>query len=267
MEDEIKQTIFVANHNAQVTLFEALKKWQQEPLIADVHVRFIEALVSEYNDELNAALESVTKEKVKEYQTKYSHLQEGEEYDDNELLSLLFKHRPKKIYHKIYCIETIPDFIDTDYLPDYFTKLNRLLVSLRSILDYYINLYDQGKIKSSDSAFTNFTPQPTRKLLLAPGTTQNKKLKVNLSVPQLAYLFKVLNEDGVIEASTFTEIHEFIASNFIVKTKTEDVISAGKLKRIWSDFGAKTAAFWVSKFIDLHNLSKKDNPNNIKLKG
>jgi hypothetical protein len=82
------------------------------------------------------------------------------------------------------------------------------------------------------------------------------KLKTNLTVREIAYLFRALYEEGIIESKHKTDIFNFIAESFSSKQK-EDV-SANSIKNAFDvpDFNA--VDFWHEKFIHLMQRAKKD---------
>lgn len=85
------------------------------------------------------------------------------------------------------------------------------------------------------------------------------KLKTNLTVKEIAYLFRALYEEGIIEARRKTDIFNFIAESFSSKQK-EDV-SANSIKNAFDipDFNAMD--FWQGKFTHLMQRAKKDKEN------
>jgi hypothetical protein len=157
--------------------------------------------------------------------------------------------------------------VDKIYLPKYYELTDNIIHGFTSIANKYISRYEAGLITSNSVVIIQDRPSIKTKLIEQPAkVTEPKKIKVNLTVPQLAYLFKKLCDLKIIEVSQNKEIHIFISENFqpITKNDLRDNISTGKLAKIWSNFDIKDIQFWVSKFIDLHNEAKKDNPNRIK---
>ncbi|WP_336070313.1 hypothetical protein [Mesoflavibacter sp. CH_XMU1404-2] len=73
------------------------------------------------------------------------------------------------------------------------------------------------------------------------------KLKVNLSVPQLAFLFKMINDlkPSIFNLKSEAELHRFISANF--QTKSSDPvkgISENKLRILFNSPDPKAAEFW-----------------------
>lgn len=83
-----------------------------------------------------------------------------------------------------------------------------------------------------------------------------KKIKTNLSVPQLAYLFKVLQEVGIITNNNNQEIYAVLKQNFSSK-KRED-ISSNTLKNDFEAPDYATIEFWREKFMQLVQKARKD---------
>jgi hypothetical protein len=84
---------------------------------------------------------------------------------------------------------------------------------------------------------------------LTPGGKESPKLKTNLSVPELAFLFQQLNElkPGIFDIKSKAELQRFISNNFI--SKGSDSISTDKLKRFFSNPEVKAAEFWTKTFL------------------
>ena len=277
MEDDINQVIYTNIPATQDYFFNNLKEWLSYYLISDLHIPTIIKEVETYNNNIYEEFISMIKIKEDVLKNNYNpQLKENEEYEISVKrfgmgLGLMpftpSQKTEKRFNRKYYCIEERLELLDTAYLYKYYVLVNRLLVNLRKILNKYISLYDTGKLPTNvyvQSDKKNLENNPTPNLLPPPKESK-QKLKVKLSVPQLAYLFKILNDAGLLNTDTFKEIHEFISKNFIVSSKgiNED-ISSGKISRIWNNFDVRIISYWTDKFIDLHKLSKKDNPNNIK---
>jgi hypothetical protein len=73
------------------------------------------------------------------------------------------------------------------------------------------------------------------------------KLKVNISVPQLAYLFKMLNDikPAIFDIETKTELSNFIAANFITKATKKEGIKAKSVYNHFSNTEKKVANDWI----------------------
>jgi len=79
--------------------------------------------------------------------------------------------------------------------------------------------------------------------------TEKTKLKTNLSVPQLALLFKELHKlkPNIFDIKTNTELYQFISESFITKQSSGD-ISTKSIKNKFEDPDQKTIDFWADKF-------------------
>lgn len=78
----------------------------------------------------------------------------------------------------------------------------------------------------------------------------NAKLKTNLSVAQLAFLFKMLKDlkPSIFEIESEAELLRFISANFETKKSTEDGISTNKLRILFNQPETKAAEFWEKHF-------------------
>jgi hypothetical protein len=90
-------------------------------------------------------------------------------------------------------------------------------------------------------------------------STATPKLKTDLSVPQLALLFKMLNDlkPNIFEVKSEAELHRFISANFETKKSKEDGISTDKLRILFNQPDSKAANFWEKHFYTLIAEIKK----------
>lgn len=73
-----------------------------------------------------------------------------------------------------------------------------------------------------------------------------QKIKTNLSVPQLALLFKMIQElkPDIFDIKSEAELLRFISANFITKKSGEEGISTDKLRILFNQPDIKAADFW-----------------------
>ena len=79
-------------------------------------------------------------------------------------------------------------------------------------------------------------------------TSTNPKLKTNLSVPELALLFKLLKDlkPNIFDVKSEAELHRFISTNFETKKTGDNDISTQKLRILFNQPDAKAAEFWLT---------------------
>lgn len=84
-------------------------------------------------------------------------------------------------------------------------------------------------------------------------------LKMNLSVPDLAFLFKMLQElkPNIFDVKSEAELIRFIAANFSTKKSNAEGISIDKLRQLFNQPDSKSAEFWFKHFNTLFTESKK----------
>jgi hypothetical protein len=77
-------------------------------------------------------------------------------------------------------------------------------------------------------------------------TSNNPKLKTNLSVPELALLFKLLKDlkPNIFDIKSEAELHRFISTNFETKRTGDKDISTQKLRSQFNQPDIKAAEFW-----------------------
>lgn len=84
-------------------------------------------------------------------------------------------------------------------------------------------------------------------------------LKMNLSVPELAFLFKMLHElkPNIFDVKSEAELLRFIAANFSTKKSKAEGISTDKLRQLFNQPDSKSAELWFKHFNTLFTESKK----------
>lgn len=251
MEDEILQTINTCNHNTIAYLFNTLKEWLTDERILRVNSLLIIPEIDQYNKITLAEFESKVVLQVEHFQatpefSQYKHLQEYITDKPDRTLQLIFGNNfnqsRKVINYKYYCIDESPELIDTMYVDDYIQLLDKLVTNLRNILSKYIGMYDKGEIKAFDTiSVIHHSDQLNQPILNLP-QPENKKLKLNLTVEQVALLFKLLKDNNYILARYATDVQRFIRAN-ITTAGTEDEISEKYLANVYSSPDRKTADF------------------------
>ena len=84
----------------------------------------------------------------------------------------------------------------------------------------------------------------------------NQKLKSTLTVKEIAYLFRALHDEGIIESRQKTDLFNFIAENF--SSKQKDEISANSIKNAFDTPDYNAIDFWQEKFTHFMQKAKKD---------
>lgn len=106
----------------------------------------------------------------------------------------------------------------------------------------FYSIYEMQRIIKTELA--KHEKQPTKEESNKPS---NERLKVNLSVPQLALLFKMINDlkPSVLNVSTEAELLRFISANFQTKNSSvENGISEKKLRILFNQPDDKAIDFW-----------------------
>ncbi|MGN6264224.1 MAG: hypothetical protein ACTHM5_01060 [Ginsengibacter sp.] len=272
MEGEITQTIQTCTPATQILLFDYLNDWLSDYRIERANREEVYREIEMYNIGLYEKFLKEVEEKETEFKsTFYYGLDIGAEYKIEKYVSTgILTHGVKNIVternKKFFCLNTSPEYIDLQFIDLYMERLNKLVSNFRMILKKYVDLYKIGKLPVSNAITLAAIKEDAKfKELPTPLTSLNKKLKTTLTVPQIGFLFKMLYDAGIIKSGTFKDIQVFISKNFSVESKADNEdISSKKLQKLWNDFDVETASFWSGKFIELRNLSKQHNPNNIK---
>ena len=106
----------------------------------------------------------------------------------------------------------------------------------------FYSIYEMQRIIKTELA--KHEKQPSNE---ESNTSSNERLKVNLSVPQLALLFKMINDlkPSVLNVSTEAELLRFISANFQTKNSSvENGISENKLRILFNQPDDKAIDFW-----------------------
>lgn len=82
------------------------------------------------------------------------------------------------------------------------------------------------------------------------------KLKTNLNVKEIAYLFRVLFDEGIIDAKHKTDVFNFISESF--SSKKADDVSPNSIKNAFDTPDYNAMDFWHTKFIHFAQKVKKD---------
>lgn len=116
------------------------------------------------------------------------------------------------------------------------TEINNLKIEY---LDQLVNLIDSFSFETA--------------------SVPSKKLKTNLTVKEIAYLFRALHYEGIIEARQKTDIFNFIAESFSSKQKED--ISGNSIKNAFDTPDFNAVDFWQEKFTHFMQKAKKDKEN------
>ncbi len=103
-----------------------------------------------------------------------------------------------------------------------------------------------------NNAFPNYQPQQA--------FLQNIKMKMNLTVPQLAYCFKMLADinPSIFDIQTKKELYQFIEANFLTTGKQDAGPTVAKLNNLNSAVDPSVIKFWKPILLKmLENLRKE----------
>ena len=116
---------------------------------------------------------------------------------------------------------------------------------------YYYGLYLNDIVTFIEIQMTELNPslQSPQPPIQNPIPIPHKKLKVNITVPQLTFLFKMLNDlkPDIFDIASKKELSNFIADNFITKATEKEGIKEGSVYNHLTDTDKSTAIFWSEK--------------------
>lgn len=251
VEDEILQTIHTCNNATQVYLFENLKLWATDIRLSFVNESLILEEIEKYNSKTYADFLIKIEDDVQKFRNSPNFYREHkEEYEVTRsnwfpiVNSFNLNHfTTKEINYKYYCIEEKPKLLDVSYLKDYYPYIAKIVEKFTRIINTYISQYEDGKLvpKSEIASSKQYLIENDEQKTLPEPPTEQKKLKVNISVPELAYLFKMLNEakPEIFSVDSKAELYRFISANF--STKATENISVNSIANNYTTPDKKTA--------------------------
>ncbi len=103
---------------------------------------------------------------------------------------------------------------DPDFLPDYFIIVEKALNNLKRIINKYLRLNDTGKLPVYQPE--SYLPQNVQAVI---EDDSSKKLNVNMTGQQLAFLFQLLDDGEALKYDDKKDMQKFLFENVEVKTK------------------------------------------------
>ena len=248
MEDEIDVVMNAMPPNYQVFYFDTLKEWLTDWRLASVNIPAMTYLIDEYNKKAYQQFAEEIKHKVDAFRSdpnfsKRKNLEEYEEVDKFSLFGGLFGQtyypgtKTTKVHHTYYCIEDIPELIDTAYLKNYIPIVEYIIGNFKRIANKYIAMYDADKIASytqmihqrnSLAAFEH----PEAKLL-ENNNKELQKIKWKGTAKAFVKAFNPLIKDGTLELNGRSEVETVVKMLYnlfeIDKTKGKGALSLNSL--------------------------------------
>ena len=162
---------------------------------------------------------------------------------NNELFSILTADAPKFEDEFEENINKDTRAIQTDFFNFYYGFY------LDAAIDF---INDQIKEHSPST----ITPNESKQM---PPQPLPPKLKTNLTVPQLAYLFKMLMDINppIFAIKSNKELYQFIEANFTTKGKVDAGPTVAKLNNLYSDVDKSTGNFWAEKLAKMLQDARK----------
>ena len=116
-------------------------------------------------------------------------------------------------------------------------------------------IYDQNPYINHHSVDNDFSPETYPRQEKPPHT----KLKTNLTVPQLAFLFKLLADlnPPIFDIKSKKELYQFIEANFLTTGKHESGPTVAKLNNLNSAVDDTTVEYWIPKIKNMLEEARK----------
>jgi hypothetical protein len=142
--------------------------------------------------------------------------------------------------------------VNKDFLPKYFAVVENAISNLKRIINKYLNLYDTDKLPKSYQP-PNYLPINTTPLV---NDREEKRLKVNMTVEQLAFLFRILKDSGLVMGAD-KEIARFIVDHFETTARQGKKISADNLRKLFSTKNPDIVNFWIAHFKKMQEKTER----------
>ncbi len=141
------------------------------------------------------------------------------------------------------------DKFHTDFFKVYFEAYSQVFNKYMALISKVFNAYLRGLLNTN---VKSNQLEPITQLV-------TQKLKTNLSVPQLAYLFKMLMDINppIFDTKTKKQVYEFIEASFTTKGKEDSGPTVAKLNNLYSNVDKDTANFWVDKLKKMLEQARK----------
>ena len=150
---------------------------------------------------------------------------------------------------------------------DEIFKISKTLENTISIFDLY-TFYPRDKVVSLipftlftiGNSFIIFLEKKLESIQENITDKTKERLQTNLSVPELALLFKMTSElkPLIYKTKTKEELFQFISDNFQSKKSTEKGISVNKLRNEFSNPDLKAIEFWEKHLYTMLSQLKKN---------
>jgi len=244
MDTEITQHIHGSSHNILVQLFEYLENWLSDVRVQEVNVIWVENKIDEYNNRIIKEFSDKQQEIGDEFRkgldpnriagTEYENIK-----DSNKLSPLLSGYFKTKETHRLYrCVESTAKVIEYSEFIVYYGKVVKEVVNgFVQIIQPYLKQWKNDLIKANSTVIIQQSTSNIKPL------HSPKKLKVKLNVKQLSYLFKLLDEEKLIDTKSKMDLFRLIAENFA--TIGKDSISENNIRNHFNSPEKATAKFWA----------------------
>lgn len=271
MEREINQTINYSNEFMNVYMFDNLKDWLGDYRISKVNESLILEQIDEYNTKRYVEFTENVEKEVQKFQANPNYQREHLEKYEEKIYPLwtigaLHSHYAETVIrtnYKYYVIENKPELLDAQYIGKYCEIVDKIITSFRNTIQKYVDMYESKRL----TFWNNLSPDLQKsieekqpKLLLE--AQPEKRLTVTLSVPQLAYLFKMLYEvdPGMfVPDITKTDLIKWIISGLTTEYKKGEPISFFALENLIVKDGTDkvVAEYWVKRLERMLKAAKK----------
>ena len=204
--------------------------------------------------------DSLVKELVETVRARQQEMTTDENYNWLIISNRQFKESPTLRFDDLQ-VKYLKQYFSPYKVPDDGQELQDSLRYFVEALNRYIKHYStyvdvvQHSLEEFKKEYYGLKPNSNSQQNVPP----KKKLKTNLTVKEIAYLFRALESVKIIESNQKTDIFNFIAESFSSKQKED--ISAKSLKNAYTTPDLNAVDFWLQKFGDCKEKARKDKEN------
>jgi len=268
MDKEIEQHMGYSNGVALAYLFDTLNSWVAYYLFESVWLPTLGHAIHDYNTTVYEDFilkQEKEEEKFKESENykKYNHLDKIVDTIPKEFHKLNFDvtYDTGHVYHK-FLVAHCPPLIDSSppVLDKYIDLVRMLIENFKRIVAKHFAIYNLVKLTPQFTQIQAGLPaMQEQPQITQPPELISKKLIVNISVPQLAYLFFMLHElnPDIFDLKSKTELYKFVTDNFVTKGTKETGISFDSFKNDFTKQTDKTVEYWIEKLKKMLENSRK----------
>ena len=161
------------------------------------------------------------------------------------IVSVADENNEEQRLHLIQYPKGFAVMVNKDYLPQYFEVVENAINNLKRIINKYLNLYDTDKLPKA-YPLPDYVPATTK-----PFVEDKAKLEMDVTAEQLALLYRLMDDVGVMKYKQKKDMQQFLFDNIQTKKQSKNFkYFTNKFNEI--DKAAKD--YWKDKLAEMQKL-------------